>query len=122
MEVNQYLEMFIEESKEHLQACSEHLLALEKNPDDLAIVGEIFRSAHTLKGMSATMGFEDLADLTHKMENVLDAIRNEKIHVTPEILMWSLNLLTIWKKWLWILRMVEMASVMCQQQSLNLSA
>ncbi|MDM5246958.1 chemotaxis protein CheW [Lysinibacillus sp. G4S2] len=86
MEVNQYLEMFIEESKEHLQACSEHLLELEKNPADLAIVGEIFRSAHTLKGMSATMGFEDLADLTHKMENVLDAIRNEKIHVTPEIL------------------------------------
>ncbi|MFJ7660953.1 chemotaxis protein CheW [Lysinibacillus sp. NPDC097162] len=86
MEVNQYLEMFIEESKEHLQACSEHLLELEKNPDDLAIVGEIFRSAHTLKGMSATMGFEDLADLTHKMENVLDAIRNEKIHVSPEIL------------------------------------
>ncbi|KOS62679.1 chemotaxis protein CheA [Lysinibacillus agricola] len=86
MEVNQYLEMFIEESKEHLQACNEHLLELEKNPDDLAIVGEIFRSAHTLKGMSATMGFEDLADLTHKMENVLDAIRNEKIHVSPEIL------------------------------------
>ncbi|MCL1700312.1 chemotaxis protein CheA [Lysinibacillus sp. Bpr_S20] len=86
MEVNQYLEMFIEESKDHLQACSEHLLELEKNPKDLAIVGEIFRSAHTLKGMSATMGFEDLADLTHKMENVLDAIRNEKIHVSPEIL------------------------------------
>jgi len=86
MEVNQYLEMFIEESKDHLQACSEHLLELEKNPDDLAIVQEIFRSAHTLKGMSATMGFEDLADLTHKMENVLDAIRNEKIHVSPEIL------------------------------------
>lgn len=86
MEVNQYLEMFIEESKEHLQACSEHLLELEKNPSDLTIVGEIFRSAHTLKGMSATMGYEDLADLTHKMENVLDAIRNEKIHVTPEIL------------------------------------
>lgn len=86
MEVNQYLEMFIEESKEHLQACSEHLLELEKNPDDLTIVNEIFRSAHTLKGMSATMGFEDLADLTHKMENVLDAIRNDKIKVTPEIL------------------------------------
>ena len=86
MEVNQYLEMFIDESKEHLQSCSELLLELEKNPNDLAIVGEIFRSAHTLKGMSATMGFEDLADLTHKMENVLDAIRNEKIKVTPEIL------------------------------------
>ena len=86
MELNQYLEMFIEESKEHLQSCSEHLLELEKNPNDLAIVGEIFRSAHTLKGMSATMGYEDLADLTHKMENVLDAIRNEKIKVNAEIL------------------------------------
>ena len=86
MELNQYLEMFIEESKEHLQSCSEHLLELEKNPEDIAIVSEIFRSAHTLKGMSATMGYEDLADLTHKMENVLDAIRNEKIKVTAEIL------------------------------------
>lgn len=86
MEVNQYLEMFIEESKEHLQSCSEHLLELEKNPSDLKIVGEIFRSAHTLKGMAATMGFEDLADLTHKMENILDAIRNEKINVSTEIL------------------------------------
>ena len=86
MEVNQYLEMFIEESKENLQACSDNLLELEKNPQDIAIVNEIFRSAHTLKGMSATMGFEDLADLTHKMENVLDAIRNDKISVTPEIL------------------------------------
>lgn len=52
----------------------------------MAIVNEIFRSAHTLKGMSATMGFEDLANLTHQMENVLDAIRNEKISVTPELL------------------------------------
>lgn len=86
MELNQYLEMFIEESKEHLQSCSDNLLELEKNPTDLAIVNEIFRSAHTLKGMSATMGYEDLADLTHKMENVLDAIRNEKIQVTSEIL------------------------------------
>lgn len=86
MELNQYLEMFIEESKEHLQACSEHLLELEKNPEDLTIVGEIFRSAHTLKGMAATMGFEDLADLTHKMENILDAIRNSKIKVDAEIL------------------------------------
>ena len=61
MEVNQYLEMFIEESKEHLQACSEHLLELEKNLENLTIVGEIFRSAHTLKGMSAKMGFEVFA-------------------------------------------------------------
>ncbi|WP_301108665.1 chemotaxis protein CheA [Sporosarcina sp.] len=86
MDTSQYLDMFIEESKEHLQACNEHLLALENNPDDLAIVNEIFRAAHTLKGMSATMGYEDIADLTHKMENVLDAIRNSKISVTTEIL------------------------------------
>ena len=86
MEMNQYLEVFIEESKEHLQACNEKLLELEKNPMDLSIVNEIFRSAHTLKGMSATMGYEDLANLTHQMENVLDAIRNEKLSVTAEIL------------------------------------
>lgn len=86
MEMSQYLEMFIEESKEHLQACNENLLELEKNPADLKIVNEIFRSAHTLKGMSATMGYEDTADLTHKMENVLDAIRNEKIVVSTAIL------------------------------------
>lgn len=86
MDTNQYLEVFIDESTEHLQSCNENLLALEQNPHDLSIVNEIFRNAHTLKGMSATMGYEDLADLTHKMENVLDAIRNEKIMVTPEIL------------------------------------
>ena len=85
MDMNQYLEVFIEESKEHLQTCSEQLLVLEKNPSDLSIVNEIFRSAHTLKGMSATMGYEDLANLTHKMENVLDAIRNSKIILTPEL-------------------------------------
>ena len=86
MDTTQYLEMFIEESREHLQACNEHLLILEKNPSDIAIVNEVFRSAHTLKGMSATMGYEDIANLTHKMENVLDEIRNNKLHVTPELL------------------------------------
>ena len=86
MDTNQYLEMFIDESKEHLQSCNKHLLELEKNPEDLTIVNEIFRSAHTLKGMSATMGYEDIADLTHVMENILDAIRNAKLQVTTEIL------------------------------------
>jgi len=86
MEMDQYLEVFIEESKEHLQACNENLLKLEKEPENIAIVNEIFRSAHTLKGMSATMGYEDLASLTHQMENVLDGIRNLKIKVTPSLL------------------------------------
>ncbi|NUK29137.1 chemotaxis protein CheA [Parageobacillus sp. VR-IP] len=86
MDMSQYLEIFIDESKEHLQAINEQLLELEKAPEDMAIVNEIFRSAHTLKGMSATMGFDDLANLTHQMENVLDGIRNHKIAVIPEIL------------------------------------
>lgn len=86
MEKNQYLDMFIDESKEHLQALNDNLLKLENDPTNLSIVSEIFRSAHTLKGMSATMGYEDLANLTHIMENVLDGIRNQKIVVKSEIL------------------------------------
>ncbi|WP_426447062.1 chemotaxis protein CheW [Paenibacillus sp. S-38] len=79
MEMNQYLSMFIDESRDHLQAMNEHLLSLEASPEDISIVQHIFRSAHTLKGMSATMGFEDLASLTHEMENVLDLVRNNKL-------------------------------------------
>ncbi|WP_096186976.1 chemotaxis protein CheA [Evansella halocellulosilytica] len=86
METSQYLDMFIEESQEHLQAINEHLLSFEKDHENLTLVDEIFRSAHTLKGMSATMGFEDLASLTHQMENVLDAVRNKKISVTEDII------------------------------------
>lgn len=76
MDLNQYLSMFIDEANDHLQALNEHMLELENQPDDVGIVQVIFRSAHTLKGMSATMGFEDLASLTHQMENVLDLVRN----------------------------------------------
>jgi two-component system chemotaxis sensor kinase CheA len=81
MEVSQYLSMFIDESRDHLQAMNDNLLALESNPQDISIVHNIFRSAHTLKGMSATMGFEDLAKLTHEMENVLDLVRNHKLEM-----------------------------------------
>jgi two-component system chemotaxis sensor kinase CheA len=73
--------MFIDESNDHLQSLNENLLRLESSPDDLSIVQDIFRSAHTLKGMSATMGFEDLAHLTHEMENVLDLVRNGKLRM-----------------------------------------
>ena len=86
MDNNPYLEVFIDESKEHLQAINDHLLLLEKNPEDLSIVNEIFRSAHTLKGMSATMGYQDLSNLTHQMENVLDGVRNELIKVDGDML------------------------------------
>ncbi|MEA1004662.1 chemotaxis protein CheA [Bacillus velezensis] len=84
MDMNQYLDVFIDESKEHLQTCNEKLLLLEKNPADLQLVHDIFRAAHTLKGMSATMGYTDLAHLTHLMENVLDAIRNGEMPVTSD--------------------------------------
>ncbi|NYE06736.1 two-component system chemotaxis sensor kinase CheA [Bacillus niacini] len=86
MEYNDFLEMFIEESKDHLQNINDELLKLEADPDNTSIVNEIFRSAHTLKGMAATMGFEDLASLTHDMENVLDLLRNSKLTITSEIM------------------------------------
>jgi two-component system chemotaxis sensor kinase CheA len=86
MDLNDFLELFIEESKEHLQSINAELLKLEEDPENPAIVNEIFRSAHTLKGMAASMGFEDLASLTHEMENVLDLVRNSKLTITSEIL------------------------------------
>ncbi|MYL44719.1 chemotaxis protein CheA [Virgibacillus halodenitrificans] len=86
METSQYIDMFLDESREHLQAVNDNLLHLEKQPDDLSIVNEIFRSAHTLKGMAATMGYEDISALTHKMENVLDKIRNSELMVNTHII------------------------------------
>ncbi|WP_088032029.1 chemotaxis protein CheA [Evansella clarkii] len=86
MDTMEYIDMFLDESREHLQAVNDHLLVLEKNPSEVSLVNEIFRSAHTLKGMAATMQFEDIASLTHQMENVLDLIRNEKLSVTTEVI------------------------------------
>lgn len=86
MDTNQYMDMFLDESREHLQAINANTLKLEKNSQDILIVNEIFRSAHTLKGMAATMGFEDIASLTHQMENVLDLIRNEQLAVTTTVI------------------------------------
>jgi two-component system, chemotaxis family, sensor kinase CheA len=86
MDLNNYLELFIEESKEHVQAINDELLKLEIEPENIDIVNEIFRSAHTLKGMAASMGFDDLASLTHEMENVLDMIRQSELRITEEIM------------------------------------
>ncbi|RED66048.1 chemotaxis protein CheA [Cohnella lupini] len=85
MEMNQYMSIFIDESNDHLQSLNENMLRLEQQPEDISIVQIIFRSAHTLKGMSATMGFEDLAALTHEMENVLDLVRNDKLSMNGNI-------------------------------------
>ncbi len=85
MDTNQYMEMFLEESREHLDSLDDGLMTLEKDPSELSVLNDIFRNAHTLKGMSATMGYNKIAELTHDMENILDLLRNEKIAVTEEI-------------------------------------
>jgi len=85
VELDQYLGLFIDESKENLQKLNENLLKLEVAPDDLEILNDIFRVAHTLKGMSKTMGFNSIGDLTHNMENVLDPLRSGKIKATEHI-------------------------------------
>ncbi len=86
MDTNQYMEMFLDESREHLQSLNDGLLSLENNPADLSVLNEIFRNAHTLKGMSATMGYNKIAELTHEMENLLDLLRKEQLKVNEEII------------------------------------
>ncbi|MEI3608135.1 chemotaxis protein CheA [Pseudogracilibacillus sp. SO10305] len=86
MDTSQYIGIFIDESTEHLDTLYEQLLELEKNPTEKQYIEEIFRAAHTLKGMSATMGFEDLAKLTHKLENIFDGIRYDRLTVYTEMM------------------------------------
>ena len=86
METNQYMEMFLDESHEHLQSLNDGLLGLEDNAEDLSVLNEIFRNAHTLKGMSATMGYTKIAELTHEMEDVLDMLRKEQLKVSEDII------------------------------------
>ena len=85
MDTSQYMNMFLEESMDNLQTLNESLLELEKNPNDVDKVNEIFRVAHTIKGMAATMGFTDIAELTHKMEDVLSKFRDGQLNVTQEV-------------------------------------
>ena len=85
MDVSQYLEIFIEETKEHLQSLNEQLLILEKEPENKDTINEIFRAAHSLKGMAGTMGYKRMQKLTHDMENVFQEIRNDKMKVSSEL-------------------------------------
>lgn len=86
MDTNQYMDMFLDESHEHLQSLNDGLLSLEDNMEDTSVVNEIFRNAHTLKGMSATMGYNKIAELTHEMEDVLDLIRKEQLKLNEDII------------------------------------
>lgn len=82
----QYLSVFLDESREYVQSLNESLLKLEKNPHDEETINETFRILHTLKGMAGTMGFERMAKLSHKMEQLLDKVRSKKIALTSDLL------------------------------------
>ncbi len=85
MDISQYKELFINEAQEHLEALNQSMVDLEKDPSNPDVLTEIFRSAHTLKGMSATMGFDQMTELAHEMENVLDGLRSGDIGVSTDI-------------------------------------
>lgn len=82
----QYLSVFIDESKEYIQTLNDSLLKLEKDYEDSEAINETFRALHTLKGMSGTMGFESMSKLCHKMEQLLDRIRSKKIKLDSTML------------------------------------
>lgn len=86
MDVSQYLEIFIDETAEHIQSLSDNIMALENEPEDHDVINEIFRAAHSLKGMAGTMGFKRMQRLTHDMENVFQEVRNDKIKVNGDII------------------------------------
>lgn len=85
MDVSQYLEIFIDETKEHLQSLSDHFMTLEKEPENADTINEIFRAAHTLKGMAGTMGYKRMQRLTHDMEDVFSEIRSGNMKVTADL-------------------------------------
>ncbi len=85
LDFEQYIDIFLDESKEHLQNLNQCLLTFENNKENFETINEIFRIAHTIKGMSATMGFEIIASLTHKMENILEGIRSHKLQADTAI-------------------------------------
>ena len=78
MDTAQYLPMFLAEAREHLQELNLAVVRVEETPDDRETINEIFRAAHSLKGMSATMGFEGMASLTHHMEDVFELLKQRR--------------------------------------------
>ena len=85
MDVSQYLEIFLDETNEHLQNLNTQILSLEQDPENMDTINEIFRAAHSLKGMAGTMGYKRMQTLTHDMENVFSEVRNGNIKVSPHM-------------------------------------
>ncbi|MDE7447375.1 MAG: chemotaxis protein CheA [Lachnospiraceae bacterium] len=86
MDVNQYLEIFLDETKEHLESLNTQILSLEQEPENVDTINEIFRAAHSLKGMAGTMGYKRMQALTHDMENVFSEIRNGTMKVNSNLI------------------------------------
>ena len=86
MEISQYLSVFMDECQEHLLTLNQAILELEQSPENTGVLDRIFRAAHTLKGASATMGFNKMANLTHAMEDVLSKLRSKELVVDTDII------------------------------------
>lgn len=86
MDVSQYLEIFLDETREHLQSLNTEILNLEQDPENEDTVNEIFRAAHSLKGMAGTMGYKRMQALTHHMENVFSEVRNGTIKIKSNMI------------------------------------
>jgi len=86
MDLSQYAELFLAESREHLSACNQLLLEWERTPANPAPVGGLFRAVHTVKGMAATMGYARVTDIAHRTENLLDLLRRGSRPATDELL------------------------------------
>ena len=86
MDTSQYLEIFLDETKEHLQNLNTQILDLEQEPDNMDTINEIFRAAHSLKGMAGTMGYKRMQALTHDMENVFSEVRNGAIKIESDMI------------------------------------
>src|SRR5205085_3355018 len=84
MDTSEYMPMFLAEAREHLQELNLAVVRLEENPEDRPTLDEIFRIAHSLKGMSATMGFAQIAALTHEMEEVFELLRQRSGALSPD--------------------------------------
>jgi two-component system, chemotaxis family, sensor kinase CheA len=85
MDVSKYAALFLTESREHLSACNQLLLEWERDPAATRQVGGLFRAIHTIKGMAATMGYAGVADLAHRLENLLDALRQRTVAPAPAV-------------------------------------
>ncbi len=81
MDVSQYLSVFLDEAKEHLQSLNDNIMTLEQDPENEDCINEIFRSAHSMKGMAGTMGYTRMQNLTHDMEDVFSDVRGGKIKI-----------------------------------------